>query len=396
MGNIYILFSTLFLLPILATSFNVDEHPNIINPFSLKFYKEATLQNADKNLIMSPLSAEVLLGLLSVGARGNTQKEINNAIQLQDPEMIKSTFQATMAKLNSIEGIKLNIANKIYVKDGENFQLSPAFKSVAADHFSSDVQNVDFSHSEQVTRAINEWVESKTNHKIKDFIPPKTIDKTTELVLVNAIYFQGSWQKPFNKKLTHKKKFNKNEKDTVDVDLMCQKGYFSHAELPEWNSDILSLPYTNSDTSLIIILPKTVNGLKALEEKILNCEIHQILNMMESKQVDVSIPKFKIESTFNLKTLLPELGMKTLFSANADFHHLLKSHARVYVSKATQKAFIEVNELGTEAGAATDFQMTRGSSNVKTKKVDFIADHPFYYMLMHNEDIIFCGKYIGA
>ncbi|XP_077289761.1 antichymotrypsin-2-like isoform X5 [Arctopsyche grandis] len=375
MKKIYALYFIFFILvgSVVSTPFTEREAPNVINGFSLEFYKEAAIKNPEKNLIMSPLSAEVILGLLSTGARGNTQKEISEALHLPDSEIIKSTFQSTMGKetankntgkslilsplsaevllgllstgargdtqkeisdalhlpdseiikstfqttmrkLSNIQGVVLNIANKVYVKDGEAFKLDPVFKSVAVDQFSSDVENIDFSKATRAANTINEW--------------------------------------------------------------------------------ILALPYKNNDTYLAIILPRKVDGLAALEEKLYGANMVNIINKMRKTEVHVGIPKFKIESTIDLKHVLPELGIKLIFNKQkADLHNLLKNPEQLFVSDAKQKAFIEVNEHGTEAGVVTAFKIQIES--LRNDAVFFTADHPFFYMLMNKDDIIFCGKYIG-
>ncbi|XP_077289758.1 antichymotrypsin-2-like isoform X2 [Arctopsyche grandis] len=383
-----------------------NQTTNTINQFSLEFYKETANKNTGKSLILSPLSAEVLLGLLSTGARGDTQKEISDALHLPDSEIIKSTFQTTMRKLSNIQGVVLNIANKVYVKDGEAFKLDPVFKSVAVDQFSSDVENIDFSKATRAANTINEWVESKTNNKIKDFVSPDIFDENTRIMLVNAIYFQGNWENPFDKRSVQKTKFKKNKIDKVEVDIMYQTDDFPYANLPEWNSEILALPYKNNDTYLAIILPRKVDGLAALEEKLYGANMVNIINKMRKTEVHVGIPKFKIESTIDLKHVLPELGIKLIFNKQkADLHNLLKNPEQLFVSDAKQKAFIEVNEHGTEAGVVTGF-FNKNCSIKKQKlrvvadsaRIDeeyFTADHPFFYMLMNKDDIIFCGKYIG-
>ncbi|XP_077287987.1 uncharacterized protein LOC143912572 [Arctopsyche grandis] len=365
---------------------------NTINKFSLQFYKEAS--NSEKNIIMSPLSVETLLGLLSFGADGDTQKEINDAIHLPNTDIIKSTFKSQMGKINSIQGVVLNIANKIYVKNGERFELAPDFKAVANDDFSSDIENVDFSNADSAANTINNWVDSKTNNKIKNFVSPQSIDPATRVILVNAIYFQGNWEKPFDTRFVHKTKFNKNQNEVIDVDMMYQAEDFLYAKLPEWESEILSLPYKNNDTYLTIILPREINGLKALEEKIYDANFANIFKKMTKREVNVNIPKFMIETTIDLKQILPKLGIKLIFdSAKADLHNLLKSGEQVYISEGTQKAFIEVNEHGTEAAAVTELRAVPTSLNDNI--VYFTADRPFFYMLMNKDDILFCGKYLN-
>ncbi|XP_077289755.1 antitrypsin-like [Arctopsyche grandis] len=263
----------------------VEETQNAINRFSLEFYKEATNKNANKNLVVSPISAEVLLGLLSTGARGKTQKELNNAIHLPNSEIIKSTFHSTIEKHSGIPGVVLNVANKIYVKKGASFKLASVFKSIATDHFNAGVQNIDFSNKEKASSTINAWVESKTNNKIKDFISPETLDPETRVMLVNAIYFQGNWSKPFDMRSVHKWKFYKSMIDQMDVDMMFKIDEFPYAHLPEWDADILSLPYKNNDTYLAIILPRKIDGLETLEEKLYSVNIAEVLNKMRETRV---------------------------------------------------------------------------------------------------------------
>ncbi|XP_077295334.1 antichymotrypsin-2-like [Arctopsyche grandis] len=382
------------ILSVASTLTEANHTTNAINQFSLEFYKAASIKSPDKNLIVSPLSIEIILGLMSIGARGDTQKEINDALHLPDSETLISTFQSTTSRLKTIQEVVLNIANKVYVKDGAAFELTPAFKSVAVDNFSSDVENIDFSNNERAARTINEWVKIKTNNKIKDIVSSNALNSDTRVVLLNAIYFQGNWRFPFDKSRVQKRKFNKNKIEQIDVDMMFKSDYFPYADLPEWDANILSLPYRDIDTYLAIILPYKIDGLAALEANIYGANITDVLQRMQRAHINLMIPKFKIETTIDLSNILPELGIKLLFDdQKADLYHLLKSHEQISVSDAKQKAFIEVDEQGTKAAAITGISVAPNSA---VQEISFEADRPFFYMLINKYDIIFCGKYIGA
>ncbi|XP_077284344.1 alaserpin-like isoform X8 [Arctopsyche grandis] len=364
-----------------------------INQFSTQFYKETAALKPGENLIMSPLSAEIVLALLSLGAGGNTLTELNTALYLPNSEFTKSAFKPAIAKLNSVEGVTLNIANKVFVKDGEMFALAPEFKKNAIDIFSSDIQNVDFSASKQAAATINTWVEKKTNDKIKDLISADSLDGMTRLVLVNAIYFKGNWEKKFKKDVTRKQDFFLNSNDKVQVDMMYQSSKFPYADLPEWNAQALEMKYEKSDMSMIIILPNEVEGLKSLEEKLATANLKQdVFDKLHTVEVQVSLPKFKIETEINLTKVLPKLGMKLIFDqANANLKGLLQNDEQLYVSEAIQKAFIEVNEEGAEAAAATGMMlMCRGMPMSK----NFCGDRPFYYAIVAAHKPLFVGKVI--
>ncbi|XP_077289982.1 serine protease inhibitor 3/4-like [Arctopsyche grandis] len=220
-------------------------------------------------------------------------------------------------------------------------------------------------------------VKNKTNNIIEDIVSSDALNSDTRVVLLNAIYFQGNWRHPFDKILTRKRKFNKNKIEQIDVDMIFQSGPFPYANLPEWDADILSIPYEDMDTYLTIIVPKKIDGLAALEAKIDGANITDVLQRMKIYEIDVKILKFKIETTIDLSNILPELGIKLLFDAQkAGLHNLMKNHEQTFVSDAKQKAFIVVDEQGTKA-AAVSVQEVRDLGILIDKRLSFVShmDH---------------------
>ncbi|XP_077303033.1 alaserpin-like [Arctopsyche grandis] len=373
-------------------------HSNYANAITLmesssqffdKFYKETVALAPGASSIMSPISAEIALALLSLGAGGATQKELYSALNLPDSNYTTNEFKPFISSLNSIQGVTLNIANNIFIMNG--LSLLPTFKNLAVDVFYSDVQNVDFANSGQAAGIINTWVEQKTNSKIKELIKSSSLSGSTSLVLVNAIYFKGNWENRFNVLKTKQEDFYISSNKTVKVDMMEQINTFPHAYIPEWNAEALEMFYSGKQMSMVIILPTEVDGLSGLEEKLKSGDLSLVFDKLVSKKISVSIPKFKIETEIDLNKVLPKVGVNLIFDpSKADLSGLIKNSKQLYVSEAIQKAFVEVNEEGTEAAAATAIIMTRSLPQ------EFRADHPFFFVIKSARgDIIFMGKKQG-
>jgi serpin B len=197
-------------------------------------------------------------------------------------------------------------ANKIYVM--KNYSVKKSFNDVATKSFSSEAQTLDFSQSTQSAAEINGWVESKTNNKIKDLIKSDTLDSDTRMVLVNAIYFKGFWTYQFDPKNTFKAPFYLNEQDTVQVDFMKVKKHFKYGHLQDLDATAIELPYKDSDITMLIILPNTRTGLSALEGKLNTIDLGEISSKMYSQEVNVEIPKFKIEFDIELNEPLTKVS----------------------------------------------------------------------------------------
>ncbi|XP_074031214.1 leukocyte elastase inhibitor isoform X7 [Leptinotarsa decemlineata] len=348
--------------------------------FTKNLYK--ILSRGEGNVFFSPISIHAILSLASQGAGGATKDALTSALNVPDIKVAAEGYKAIMSRLNNIAEVTLHMANKVFLK--ENYKLQEAFQSIVTSHFLSEVDLVNFAENIKAAKTINSWVEQKTNNKIKDLIDSGDLDSDTRLVLVNAIYFKGKWAEPFNPSQTKTEKFylDGTEHNTVDVQMMHLKKKFYFKIDETLDAKVLELPYTNKDISMLIILPNDKNGIAKLEEKLSQTDLTKITENMYRPEVMVSLPKFKIEQTIDLKDSLTELGLGNMFSDTADFSGMLDSSEPLCVSKVVQKAFIEVNEEGAEAAAATG-NIVRRKMCGRDLPEEFLADHPFF--------IINCG-----
>ncbi|MCK4339529.1 MAG: serpin family protein, partial [Candidatus Cloacimonetes bacterium] len=244
---------------------------------------------------------------------------------------------------------------------------------------------------EDARNQINEWVEQKTKDKIKELIKPGILDPLTRLVLVNAIYFKGKWEKEFEKKLTKDTPFWLTPEDSIHCPMMQQKGSFNYCEND--SLQILELPYLGDDLSMIVLLPREVDGLKKLENCLTIDNLNKWMNV-SYQEIKVYLPKFKITSGFSLGKTLYDMGMTDAFIPyKADFSGMNGSK-ELFISKVIHKAFVDVNEEGTEAAAATAVVMLKAVA--PKQPIVFRADHPFVFLIRdnHSGSVLFLGRMV--
>ncbi|CAL8109758.1 unnamed protein product [Orchesella dallaii] len=374
------------------------------NEFTKDLYQALFPGNSSGNLIFSPFSLNAVLGMVGLGAKGDTRDEIFRGLRFTEnsEEVIAKSYHSVISgfqKAMSPETFTLLTANRVYSQVG--FGLNQTFVNQLKDHFLADFEQLDFSTSENCKAAadkINNWVESTTNNKIKDLISQDALGPLTRLVLVNGIYFKGLWEHQFKPDNTSKSQFRTSESNQVDVDMMYIQEKFPYAELPELDAEAVSLPYKGGRLSMVIILPKAVDGLTKLQTS-----IGSILQggkslvserLTKTDKVELSLPKFKIEATIgNLSEVLQALGIKSMFSqSGADFSGIPEgANPGLFVSSVIQKAFIEVNEEGAEAAAATGLVMMMRCLPIT---IPFIVDRPFYFQIVdhaNGELVLFSG-----
>ncbi|KAF2894773.1 hypothetical protein ILUMI_11399 [Ignelater luminosus] len=360
--------------------------------FSADVYKEMLKSNSG-NFLVCPLSVDIVLALVHAGARGETAQQLSTGLHLPEShEKIEQIFTKLAPTLQSNDKYNLSSANKVYVKD--NFKISDKFKSTAVNVFDAEIQNIDFTKKEQAATEMNKWVEDKTHDKIKDLISPDDLNQYTRAVLINAIYFHGQWVKQFDEYSTRKRTFYLNANDHVETDMMEITDSFNYYESPDLNAKFLELPYEGGDITMTFVLPNDKDGLPALEAR-----IDEVLATPKYsfERVHVIIPKFKIETTIQFKPILQALGIKDAFEDNADFSGIGAQKEPLKISKVIQKAFIEVEEKGTTAAAATAVMLVElASFDIPTSPPkQFVADHPFVCYLRSSSAIIFIGRYSG-
>ena len=361
------------------------------NNFAIDFYSKVaqSAEYQDKNVFYSPLSISIAFALVLEGARGQTAEEIRNVFQLpQDDQSRRTVYAALQGDLNDNQGnYTLSTANALWIKEGYN--LTEDYVRMARESYQSEVVSVEIP-SEEARTMINEWVESKTNDKIKDLIPQGVLNDLTRLVITNAIYFKGTWVTEIDEKDTQDAEFHVSSGTTAQVPMMnLQEAHFRYAENDLLQ--ILELPYQGKKVSMLIILAKDQDDIAVVEQTLSTENLQSWKEGLRNVTVNVSIPKFKVQADYSLGKVLSEMGMPTAFSPNSADLSGITTEEKLYIQAALHKAFVEVNEEGTEAAAAT--AVVVGTESVHVYPT-FRADHPFIFII-HDSDtgnILFLGR----
>ena len=323
------------------------------------------------------------------GARGQTAEEMQSVLHFPaDPEVRRPAFARIYNQINKRgKKYKLSTANALWAQKDYSF-LDEYFNTVEK-YYGGKVTNLDFVGDTENSRiTINKWVEEQTNNKIKDLIPEGVIDAATRLVLTNAIYFKGTWFKQFDKKNTVERDFKISPTNSVKVQMMHlddKKAKFNYTETKDLK--ILELPYSGGDLSMLILLPK--DSIEQLESELTIENLNNWTARLKEEEVSIYLPRFKFETKYFMAQDLAEMGMPTAFSGGADFSGMT-GRRDLYISNVIHQAFVEVNEEGTEAAAATAVVM----KEVAMMKKLFNADHPFIFIIREKEtgNILFLGR----
>ncbi|KAM3966458.1 serine protease inhibitor 2 isoform 2-T2 [Aphomia sociella] len=395
MRTIYTLILPFLVLQARSSSTDMDANAlsSEILKFSAKFCSEL---DKSVSVISSPLSAEYLLALLALGTTDTAHTELLTALGIPDDDSVRSSFTSVSSKLKSIKGVTLNVANHIYVMEGD-YDLQDGIKNDAIKVFDAGIEKLNFNLGAEAARHINQWVEDKTNQKIKDLLSSDSLNSDTRLVLVNALYFKGTWEKQFEKHLTMDKPFNVNNDTKVKVPMMFREDTFLYGESADLQAQLLQMNYVGKEASMLIVLPNEIEGLGGVLKKLADgYDLMNDVNRMFSTKVRVTLPKFKIETEIDLGSLLPKIGIKQIFNkGNSGLTKLLNSPESLYVSKAVQKAFIEVNEEGSEAAAATGMKIKKRKGSLRPT-VEFNAEVPFLYLISTVDNIVLFPGYFNG
>jgi serpin B len=359
--------------------------------FALDLYKQ--LKTAKGNLFFSPFSISAALAMTYAGARGNTARQIATTLHFNsESECLHQSLGELISQLNSVQketGVELNVANALWAQ--KDYQFLEEFIQIVQQSYKAKLNQVDFATAaEAARRTINMWVERQTNQKIKDLIQPKVLNALTRLVLVNAIYFQGFWERQFKPVDTQDLDFWLSADTTVKLPLMHQKHKFGYWE-NEW-LQVLEMPYKDKSLSLVALLPKEKSGISKLEQKLTLENMMKWQKNLRTRKVIVFFPKFKIDSKFSLSRILAAMGMHDAFDpSRADFSAMV-GKKELHISAVIHKAFVEVNEEGTEAAAATGIVV--GVTSIAPSPPIFKADHPFFFFIRDNasQSILFLGR----
>jgi serpin B len=361
--------------------------------FGCELYGE--LKSEAGNLFLSPFSISTALGMAEAGARGKTREEMDKVLHL--PEGAPAAFGAVLRSLNGgpdarKRGFALSTANALWAQKG--YPWNAEYKKLVAADYGAGLFDVDFQGRPDAARAtINSWVEKETRDKIKDLLPRGSVTPTTRLVLTNAIYFKGDWAEPFKKANTKDLPFTLADGKKAEAPLMHRVGGYRYAETDGYQ--VLDLPYAGNRLSMTVVLPRKPDALPAVEKELTGEKLAGVLKGLHfEKIVHVHLPKFKVEKSFTLNKPLTALGMKAAFTGAADFGGMHDGGEDLAISAVLHKAFVDVNEEGTEAAAATGVVIAATSIAPPPKPKYFRADRPFLYLIRDHQtgSVLFLGR----
>lgn len=363
------------------------------NAFAIDMYGE--LRGEPGNLFFSPWSIESVLAMGAEGAAGTTAAEMLAAGHLSaDAAARRSSFAAFYNLLNQPEAeYQLSTANALWVQNA--YPLHDAYRQTVLNYYGGAAQNLDFIGQPEPSRAeINDWVAKRTQDRIKDLLPPGSLDAMTRLVLTNAIYFKGKWEHEFDPERTHDGPFWLTAEDSVEAQFMGLRGGGAHlpyVENERWQA--VSLPYKGGELSMFVVLPREGVGLETLEDSLTLEKWQGMIDALQTQKVIVQLPRFKFDSKYTLNDPLKALGMRTAFEPGAADFSGMTDADQLYVSFVVHQAFVEVNEEGTEAAAATGMGMATTSAPINQPPL-FRAERPFVFAITHNASgaILFMGR----
>jgi serpin B len=360
------------------------------NRFAFDLY-DSVGAGAGDNVFFSPMSVSTALAMTYAGALGQTAAEMSQVLHFGLPQDdLHAAYHELLTDLASPErqNYELNIANRLWGQNG--FPFHQSYLDLTRDRYGAELGIVDFvNDTENSRQTINHWVEDQTEERIKDLLPPGSVTSDTRLVLTNAIYFLGDWQQKFHPSNTQTSAFRVSPAEQLDVSMMSQEGNFRYAELP--HAQVLEMPYQGDDVSMVLMLPHEADGLAALDNWLGADTFALAVDSLDWQRVSVSLPKFTIESDLPLTSVLKEMGMQTPFSDFADFSGM--ADAGLAISDVVHKAFLRVDEKGTEAAAATGV-IIGVTSIPPPPDAYFRADHPFLLALRDNrtDSLLFLGR----
>ncbi|MBN1659474.1 MAG: serpin family protein [Anaerolineae bacterium] len=358
--------------------------------FALALYQK--LRGVEGNLFFSPYSISTALAMTYAGARGSTGAQMAQVLHFgldQEPlHAAFATLEARLAEVGRQGQVQLKVANALWPYTG--YTLLAPFVGLVLRYYGVEITAVDYYDPEAARLKINAWAEEKTERKIRELIPPGIIDELTRLVLTNAIYFKGSWASQFDPALTRDAPFSVTSERQVQVSMMTKKAEFGYREVD--GLQVLELPYAGDDLSMVVLLPGEIDGLADVEARLTQENLERWTRDLWAVEVQAWLPRFEITCPIELSEALHSMGMVDAFDAD-DFAGMVGADS-LHIQAVLHKAFVAVNEEGTEAAAATAVVM--GLRCVPPPPPLFRADHPFLFLIREKRtgSILFLGRVI--
>lgn len=365
--------------------------------WSVNMYNHLRATGEDENILFSPLSIALAMGVMELGAQGSTLKEIRHAMgydSLRNGEefsFLKDFSDMVSAKESQYV---MKIANSLFVQNG--FHINDEFLQMMKKYLDAEVNHVDFSQNVAVANYINKWVENYTNSLLKDLVSPRDFDAVTHLVLINAVYFKGNWKSQFRPENTRTFSFTKDDESEVQIPMMYQQGEFYYGEFSDGSNEaggiyqVLEIPYEGEEIGMMLVLSRQEVPLATLEPLLKAQLIEEWANSVKKQKVEVYLPRFTVEKGIDLKDIFKAFGVTEIFIKDANLT-AMSDRKELFLSKVVHKSFIEVNEEGSEAAAASGMIAI---SRMAVLYPQVIVDHPFLFLIRNRKagTILFMGR----
>lgn len=351
----------------------MKDNSNALNKYSFDLYREVKVEN--ENLLLSPLSTYYALLIAYEGSKSKTKQEFEKVLHLKNSGSSGKDYLYYLAS-NSDSCSGFRVSNAVWID--KNLQVEEGYKKAVSDNYLSDFKQTEFANKALAVSDINLWVAEKTNGRITEIVQAENINATTKLLISNAVYFKGEWLDKFEKRLTYPAPFFTSAENQFKVDFMNKKEILQYFENEEFQ--FISKPYKDSDLLFCVLLPKKLFGIEAIERKMDNDFFAKILDSTHYIKTSVSLPKIKLESSYELGDALKNAGLTSAFTLEANFSGITKEKP-VMLEKVLHKTWIELDEEKTEAAAATATTIMIGSATRDAYKV-FKADLPLCFSLL--------------
>ncbi len=374
---------------------------NAINQLGLDLHRQLASSQPDSNLLLSPYSLQVALAMTYAGAGGTTRTEMARVLHYgSDEASLHAGFQSLESSLREASKgastFSFNVANRLFGNDG--LVVEKTFGETLARHYAAPLETVKFSNPAAAARRINGWVAEQTRDRIQDLVSPSLLDADTRLILVNALHLKAAWIRPFTKALTKPRPFHLGNDLQVDVPTMHEVESYGFRQFEGFRA--VALPYRDVDLQFVLFVPNLTNGLAATEAR-LTPEVLAACRALPFAELDLYLPRLKLTSpSIELRQPLQAVGLRSAFdvpTGSADFSRMTDPRQNpLKISEVVQKAFLQLDEKGTEAAAATAglFAVAAAPAPQKSKPVVVRVDRPFAFAIQHRKSgaCLFLGR----